>query len=409
MAGFGLIGFAGLAAAPQFLLGFTAVATVLCIELPRSLGMVDLNARDVFKGCRRFLIYCAPEAIGLAAVFLIAVLLRLGGDMHVPKDPVSAEVWEEIKSEWPVLMGADTLLNFQSMLRVLIFTSAAFRAGLLSGLIEFSLKANSRPTLDNLCVGQMGKVVTAVTSPLSGLGAALSLGGMLARAQLCTRAEIYRLEGPLALSGYLPLLCDYCSAALLITLAFNALRHCSRTFVHTAAVSAFAMWLASQHYLNLAKDSSIDGLFTLTYVLEFFAALAFLGRAVMKSGYDAESSQHGRAFVGFVHVLMAFQQGLAAYYFLTAFEPSPKLVGAGRPFCVVIWSNLLALGAYLAAAGLYFGGLCAECSDDTSSSGSSSGSARTDFTMNTIMPTDASTRIQMGTASGTHSVENIMF
>mmetsp|Transcript_79107 Transcript_79107/g.137117 ORF Transcript_79107/g.137117 Transcript_79107/m.137117 type:complete len:407 (-) Transcript_79107:86-1306(-) len=406
MAGFGIIGFAGLAAAPQFLLGVTAVATVLCIELPRSLGMVDLNARDVFKGCRRFFLYCAPEAIGLAAVFLMAVLLRLGGDMRVPKDPLSAEVWDEIKKEWPVLMGADTLLNFQSMLRVLIFTSAAFRAGLLSG--SHGIFASGREMLDKSGTGQIATAMSAVTSPLSGLGAALSLGGMLARAKLCTTAEIYRLEGPLALSGYLPLLCDYCSVALLIALAFSALRHCSRTFVRTAVASAFATWLASRHYLNLAKDSSTDGLFTLTYVLEFFAALAFLGRAVMKSCHDAEGSQHGRAFVGFVHVLMAFQQALAAYYFLTAFEPSPKLVGAGRPFCVVIWSNLLALGAYLGAAGLYFGGLCAECSDDTSS-GSDSRTARTDFTVNTFMPIDVSTSIDMRTASGTPSVGMINF
>jgi hypothetical protein len=42
MTGFGIVGFAGLAAMPQILLCTTAVMTVMCIELPRSLGMVEL-------------------------------------------------------------------------------------------------------------------------------------------------------------------------------------------------------------------------------------------------------------------------------------------------------------------------------------------------------------------------------
>mmetsp|Transcript_150766 Transcript_150766/g.266105 ORF Transcript_150766/g.266105 Transcript_150766/m.266105 type:complete len:401 (+) Transcript_150766:80-1282(+) len=365
MTGMGIIGFAGLAAVPQILLGTTAVMTVLCIELPRSLGMVDLNCRDVLKGCRRFFAYCAPEAIGLAIIFFVAVLLRLRGDLNIPKDPLAVEVWEEIKEEWPVLMGADTLLNLQSMLRLLTFMSAALR----SGLIPY-VQPGTKTKLAVLSgTAHISVNDSAVLSPLSGMGAALSLGGMLARARLCTQAEIYRLEGPLSLGGELPLFFDLCSLPFLVVLAHRTLWPSTGTPLRTAAAVAFAFWMASQHYLNLAKDSSIDSLFTLAYVLELFAALAFLVRAAMNSGCEIQGSQRGRAFVGFVHVLMAFQQTLSAYYFLTAFEPTPKLIGAGRPFCVLIWSNLLAFAAYLCAAGLYFGGLCAEGSDSSSTDG----------------------------------------
>jgi len=383
MTGFGIVGFAGLAAMPQILLCTTAVMTVMCIELPRSLGMVELNARDVLGGCRRFFAYCAPEAIGLAGVFLVAVLLRLRGDLAVPQDALAFEVWEEIKAEWPVLMGADTLLNLQSMLRLLIFVSATYRAGLLPGFKSSDKKALAGTDHDITSDA-------SIVLPLSGMGAALSMGGMLARASLYTQAEIYRLEGPLSLGGDLPMFCDFCSIPLLMALALSALRPSTGTPVRTAAATAFAMWVASRHYLNLAKDSSTDGLFTVIYVLELLAALAFLARAMVNCGCEAKGSPRGRAFVGFVHVLMAFQQALSAYYFLTAFEPSPKLVGAGRPFCVLIWSNLVAFAAYLCAAGLYLGGVCAQGSEQRRSAGSGSSDLNFSADMPSAMTTSPS-------------------
>merc|ERR1719277_170221 len=190
---------------------------------------------------------------------------------------------------------------------------------------------------------------------------------MFLRARTCAQAQIYRLDGPLSLGGELPMFCDLCSILPLSVLAFSAMRPSTGTPMRTTALIALAMWVASRHYLNLAKDSSTDSLFTGTYVLEFFASLAFLCRAAMKSIGEIQENRRGRAFVGLVHVMMAFQQALSAYYFLTAFQPSPKLVSAGRPFCVIIWSNLLAFGAYLCAAGLYIGSLCAESFGDNSS------------------------------------------
>mmetsp|Transcript_125 Transcript_125/g.253 ORF Transcript_125/g.253 Transcript_125/m.253 type:complete len:607 (+) Transcript_125:73-1893(+) len=333
--GFGIIGFAGLAAVPQILL-----LAVLCIELPRSMGMVDLNVRDLLKGYRLFLTFCAPEAVGLGIVFVVAVFLRFHGEITIPNDPVDVEVWEELKAEWPVLMGGDTLLNLQSMLRLLIFMSAAFRAGIVP-----RCRAKG--------------IVIALNSPLSGVAAVISLASMLARARLCTQAAVYRPEGPLSLGGHLPYFCDLCSVPFLMFVAYSTFRPNSGSPWCTTAAIAFAMWIASQNYLNLAH-ASIDFLFTLAHVLEFFAALAFLGRATMTSIREIDSDKHGTVLVSFVYMLMAFQQALAAYYFFTHFDYSPNLVGTGRPFGVIIWSNVFAFGAYLCAAVLYLSGLCAE-------------------------------------------------
>lgn len=347
----GIIGFAGLAAIPQIILCGTALIAVLCIEVPRSLGIVDVQPRDVLEGCRRFMSYCAPEAIGLATVFLVAVGLRLRGDLKVPTTPLAMEIWTEIKEEWPVLMGADTLLNLQSMLRFLIFACAAYRARVFP-----LLPADKNKSVPDERRSNGG---SAIVSPVSGIGAALFVCGMLARAQASSRSDSYRLEGPLGLGGDLSVFCDLCSVPLLLALAFTSLRPKSGSPVLLAMAIGFAIWVSSQNHLNLSKDPSTDSLFTLTYVTDCFAALAFLHRAIMQS-FENQHSERGHTFIAFVHVVMAFQQALSAYYFLTAFEPSPKVVGAGQPFCVLIWSNVLSLGAYFFAAALYFGGLFAD-------------------------------------------------
>merc|ERR1719171_3383047 len=76
------------------------------------------------------------------------------------------------------------------------------------------------------------------------------------------------------------------------------------------------------------------------------------GRRLDEKAADWRSN----TFVGFMHIIMTLQQALSAYYFLTAFEPHPSLVGRGRPFCVLCGGNLLQLGAYLLAAALFVGG-----------------------------------------------------
>merc|ERR1719382_159036 len=117
-----------------------------------------------------------------------------------------------------------------------------------------------------------------------------------------------------------------------------------------AFVSA-AVGLSKCHYLKLDGSPENDSLFILAHVLEVLAAFAFLVRTVASYCSGKKSS----GYVGFIQVLMPIQQALSAYYFLTAFEPSPNIVGRGRPMCVLIIGNLMQLAAYLCAAGLYLG------------------------------------------------------
>merc|ERR1719401_1913228 len=117
------------------------------------------------------------------------------------------------------------------------------------------------------------------------------LVGTLARSRLCTQANVYRLEGPLALGGQLPMFCELCSVPLLMALALSSLRPRAGTPVRIVAAIAFAMWVASRHHLNLANNSNIDSLFIFTYVLEFITSLLFLGCALMKSGCETDDSK----------------------------------------------------------------------------------------------------------------------
>jgi len=254
-------------------------------------------------------------------------------------DAMHQKVWEQIKVEWPILMGADTLLNLQAMLRLLLLLFVAIRA-----------EASGR-------------------SPLSGMPALLLLAGALTRGMLNTQTDAYRLEGPLSLGGDLPAVCELAGVPFLSALGFGGLRRAP--LKATLAVSG-AIWFASHHYLRLAKDASVDTLFVQAHVLELFASFAYVARAFSlmvgrDTIEDAEGGEgdrrlvekrdwRGSAFVGFMHMLLTLQQALAAYYFLTAFEPHPSLVGAGRPFCVLCGGNLLQLGAYLCAAALFAGG-----------------------------------------------------
>jgi hypothetical protein len=268
----------------------------------------------------------------------LALLLRLRGDTEVFEDAASQQVWEQIKVEWPILMGADTLLNLQAILRLVVLLFVSIRAE-ISG-----------------------------RSPLTGLAALLFLAAALTRGALNTRTHMYRLEGPLSLGGDLAVACELAGVPFLAAIGFGAVKRAP--VVATAAVSG-GVWFASHHYLNLAKDPSADVLFIQAHVLEFLASLFYAARAftlmVGRENADAGDDNQGRrlgrkndskgnVFVGFMHLLLTVQQAFSAYYFLTAFEPAASLVGSGRPFCVLCLCNLLQLGAYLLSAGLFVGG-----------------------------------------------------
>jgi len=330
------------AAAPQALIGAVAVGAVLCHEVPWRIAGVrvgDIGLKQCVRTCGAVLYRCAPEVLGFSMVLLLAVLLRLRGDTEVMTNPASQQVWEQIKAEWPILMGADTLLNLQAMLRLLVLLFIAIRA-----------EASGR-------------------SPLTGMASVLLLAGAVARGMLNSRTDAYRLEGPLSLGGDLPAFCELAGIPFLAGLALGRLR---RVPIRAAAAVSAATWFASHHWLNLARDASVDRLFVQAHVLELFASFAYAAKActlmVGCGTCEDDEPEHGgrtlvempdrrgSTFVGFMHILMTLQQALSAYYFLTAFEPHPSLVGGGRPFCMLIWCNLLQLGAYILAAAIFIGG-----------------------------------------------------
>lgn len=332
----------GMSAVPQALFGAAAVSAVLCLEAPwriAGIRVADVGFKKCIRSCAGVLCRCAPEVLGFSVVLFLAFVLRLRGDTEVFTDPASQQVWEQIKVDWPILMGADTLLNLQAMLRLLVLLFVAIRA-----------EATKR-------------------SPLSGLPALLMVAGAMTRGMLNARTMDYRLEGPLSLGGDLPAACELAGIPFYASLGLGELK---RAPVKASLVVGTAIWFASHHYLNLAKDASVDVLFLQAHVLELFAAFAYLVRTVWLSvgkGADEEVEEEGgrrlvakkpdwsgNAFIGFMHMLMTLQQALSAYYFLTAFDPHPSLVGRGRPFCVLCGGNLLQLGAYLGAAALFVGG-----------------------------------------------------
>jgi len=338
MAQFGLLSNVA-SGVPQALLGGAALSTVLCFELPRRLGGIHvetLGLRKCVKSCVTIVAGCAPEVIGLSVVLLLAVILRLRGDTDVMATPLEQQTWEQIKVQWSILMGADTLLNLQAMLRLLVLLFLARRA-------------------------QVGG-----RSPLSGLPALLFLAAALTRGRMGCVTDVYRLEGPLALGGNLPIACEVAGVAFWAALGRSALR---KAPVAATVMVGGAMWFASHHYLNLAQNASADQLFIQAHVLELLAAFAYVSRAIClavgseDASGDEQDLDHppskgdwkSNAFIGFMHMVMTAQQAFSACYFLTAFTPDPSLVAVGRPFCVLCIANLLQLGAFLLAAAFWAG------------------------------------------------------
>jgi hypothetical protein len=233
-------------------------------------------------------------------------------------------VWEQIKQEWPILCGADTLLNFQAWLRLLALMAVAARA-----------KVNEE-------------------LPMTGMAAVFMLAAMTARAALATSTGRYRLEGPLALGGDLPIAVE---VAMLPRLAWLSVRAVRQTPIAAAAWVGAVTWFASFHFLNLASNPDADKLFTLAHAMEMFAAFAFMVNTIVAVCGPGEKK--GGAATGFMQLVMPCQAALSAYYFMPsvgAFEPHASLVGGGRPFCLLVWANLFQLMAYLCSAAFYVAG-----------------------------------------------------
>mmetsp|Transcript_83731 Transcript_83731/g.218664 ORF Transcript_83731/g.218664 Transcript_83731/m.218664 type:complete len:321 (-) Transcript_83731:62-1024(-) len=289
---------------------------VLRVELVRRYGDVGagpLEAGRYTQNFKHFMKQYAPEVAGLVAILTLAAALRARGD----KASENTAGWAEIKEQWPMLMGADTLLALQAMLRFTLLVSTILRA-------------------------PGGPV------PLSGDPAALWFCGAAARVALLARTPCYMLDGPLGGS----------IAAAFEVAALPVLFGVNKGFFRSARLSTLLAIVgtaafAHRNRLNLANDEVSDSLFMFAQLADMLAALAYLLRTALIDS----SLRLANVSVGFTHLLMPAQAALSAYYFLQAFEMMPSLVGQGQPFEVLQIGNTAALGAYLGAAALHV----AEC------------------------------------------------
>jgi hypothetical protein len=315
---FEAVGASGFTAASHLFAGIIALV-LLGFEVPRKVAgrpRGSVGPRSYIWGFVRIVSQCAPELLAIGFCLTTAVMLRVRGDMDENfESETEAQIWEEIKQDWPILCGADTLLNFQAWLRLALLTFVADKAD--------------------------------KDLPLRGLASVFFFCAILARSILSTQTSAYRLDGPLALGGDLPIAVELAMLPRLAKLSFQ--RAVSKP-KSTALLVSVASVFAARHFLNLAECTALDRLFSIAHVLETCSAVCYLYNTVITCIVRAESHSHSR---GFIHLIMPVQAGLSAYYFVFAFVTHPKFIGGGDPFLVLVGCNLLQFGVFLCASCLF--------------------------------------------------------
>lgn len=314
--------------ASHALIGATTCLAILGFELPqRVAGMTSgsVSIRTYAKGVAVIACRCAPEVLGMLLCMLAALMLRIRGavdDVWQPQlDPA---LWTQVTAtEWPLLYGADTLLCLQTWLRLIAVMFVAVRSNVSESI------------------------------PLGGMAAVCFLAATVTRCTMAVRTDTYRLEGPLALGGDLPIACEVAMLPRLAWLSMKALR---QTPVAATTWVGITAWFASFHYLNLAEKMeqipNADHFWTRANALEFSAAVAFACNTIT-AACGSNTTKESLA-AGFMHLVMPVQAALGAYFFLH-FEPIPQNVGSGKPYCLLVWSNLLQLGLYLVSCAFFIG------------------------------------------------------
>jgi len=258
-----------------------------------------------------------PEIIALLFCVALAVILRTHGVMATVKNAMDEVVLTKIVRTWPLLLSADSLLGFQAMLRLLAYASSA-------------LRISEGPTL------------------VSQEFAAISCAAAVGRTLLVASNRIFMLDGPLG--GSLPALIDLVSVPLL---AFLARGIDKKSLAAAVLAISMAVFVGSQDRLKLADNRFSDGLFIFVHTAEFFAAFAYLSRALIsESGVTTVGREN--VALWFAHIIMPVQASLAAYFFVECFKYVPQVVGAGYPFEILHIGGVAAAGAYAGASVIYF-------------------------------------------------------
>eukprot|EP00931_Biecheleriopsis_adriatica_P019107 TRINITY_DN13130_c0_g1_i1.p1 TRINITY_DN13130_c0_g1~~TRINITY_DN13130_c0_g1_i1.p1 ORF type:complete len:389 (+),score=71.38 TRINITY_DN13130_c0_g1_i1:94-1260(+) len=333
-----------------------AMAMFVGTELRNRFGLQDVNVR---AWCARILVRSWPETLALIAVLFFAILLRVfinpdrGVDIN---DPVQVESWAKIKREWPILMGADTLLNLQGMMRLLVWAVVVLRLSMTTTTRFTCRKVEEVTSLELSKVWEF--------APLAGSAAALSLAAATTRAAIAQQTTAYSYDGPLG--GPVPIWVETTTVPFLTAIALKLAG--STSMSSAAGATGLALWLSSRNYFNLSGfdtdgNYTYDKMFIFAHCLELLASFAFLANTIRKSLRESTREESKRskrsAWNGFVHLMLPLQQALPAYYWLTAFEAEreAEMTAAGRPFCLLKIFNLIGLAVYLTALAFYL----AEC------------------------------------------------
>jgi len=255
-----------------------------------------------------------PEATCVLAVLVVAITLRIHGHNTHFNDPVRQQRWEIDSREWPILIGADTLLCLQTMLRFAVIVPLLMRG--------------------------------CTSTPIYGDCAALWLFGGLARFYLFVgygAAGAYTLDGPLG--GVTPFLFETACLPILVGLAWNAIR--TRPLQLTAAAAAAAVSVSLQNYLRLEGGGHADQLFMLANVCDLEAAIAYaLTTVLVDSSFELT--------VPFVHIMMPLQAAAAAYYFEMVFQYDKAAAqAAGSPIALFRIGAMTQLCIYSLAASMH--------------------------------------------------------
>jgi len=273
--------------------------------------------------CVRASLRLAPELAGLALCGVVVGAVLLRGENHgaVPASDEDKELWSEIRSQWPALSTADSLLGLAAILRVFLLVSSELRRKeaaatpfMAEPVVFMFLAAAARSTM-------------LVLSP----------------------QDVYHLDGPLG--GYPNIVLEVLAALLLAHLAARALRSGAASVTAVAAGALLLLPVALCNRLAIAdtSDSHLDALFSLAQLLDLGAAVAFLVRTMAAAGGQGDG---GGAFATLAFFMLPLLQLLPAYFLMTAWGKPPltevpELVGAGRPFEVLQLAGLAQVGLYV--------------------------------------------------------------
>lgn len=231
-------------------------------------------------------------------------------------------MWQLIKSQWPLLTTADSLVALQAMFRLLVLLSVVLRP---------------HDALDMMD-----------STPLSGESALFYLLAGVCRVTLLTISPDHQLDGPLSGPVYFAFEVAAVPLLMRLTLIGSADGLFRRTAAATYAVF-IAGYVAMHNRLPLSGELYLDSMFTLVELLELLAAASFLVRTAMTCGRPS-----GGSVRSFTHVALPMQQFFSMYFFMVAFEDSLERVSVGYPLLLMRLVSSIQVGALLFAAILHF-------------------------------------------------------